>query len=55
MFSTKNRLTTHIEREHQSIEPNVLEHVNNSNNDTNPNVSTFENRAIVVLGPKKRW
>ena len=51
MFFTKKWLNTHIEREHQSFQPNVLENINNNNNDTNPKVSTFENRANVVIGP----
>ena len=55
---TKKWLTNHIEREHQS---NVLEKVNNDNkiilpekqkHDNNPNVSTYENHAYVVLGPR---
>ena len=52
MFFTKIWLTPHIEREHQSSEPDVLENVNNNNNDSNPNVSKYENHAYVVIGPR---
>ena len=60
-FSTKNWLTSHIDRKHQSLEPNVLENVNNNNkilllekrnNDNNPNASTNENHALVVICPR---
>ena len=44
-------MTNHIEREHPS-KPNVLENVKNNNNINNPNVSTYENRAYVVIGPR---
>ena len=54
-------MTTHIEREHQSSESNVLENVNNNNkillpenrnNVNNPNVSTLEKHAYLVIGPR---
>ena len=52
IFFTKKWSITHIEREHQSSEPNVLENVNNNNNDSNLNVSKYENHAYVVIRPR---
>ena len=52
MFFTKKWLTTHIEREHQLFEPNMLDNVNNKSTDTNANVSKCENRANDVIGPR---
>ena len=45
-------MTSHIEREHQSTESNVIEDVNNKNNVNKPSVSTYENHAFVVFGPR---
>ena len=59
MFFTKQWLTSHIEREHQSThsKSNVLEKstifANNrkNNNGNNPGVSAYENHRYVVIGP----
>ena len=60
-FFTKKWMNNHIEQEHQSVESNVLENVNNNNkiivtekrnNDNNPSVSAFENCAYVIIGPR---
>ena len=50
-FSQKKWLTSHIEREHQSTESNMLENVNNNTNINNPKVSAIENHRRVVIGP----
>ena len=73
MFFTKKWLTSHIQREHESLEESStiknndliqnefitsnhnskIENVNNNKNNVNsPNVSTYENHAYVVIGPR---
>ena len=55
VFFTKKWLTSHIEREHKPKIDNVNKKIilpEKQKQDNNPNVSTYENHAYVVIGPR---